>query len=404
MATRFVIVGGGLAAATAAEELRERDSVAEIEVFAAEPHNPYIRPPLSKDYLLGKEGRDGVFVRPEHWYRDNKVKLTTGTAVSAIGDHKITLDGGREVSFDRLLLATGAVPRRLKLPGGDADGIHYLRTIEDSEALKSAMGAGGKQVVFVGSGWIGMELAAAAREFGNEVTIVAPEKVPLGAPLGDELGTVFRKLHEQNGVKFKLGTATTGFEHKGGKVTGVLTDSGTVPADLVVVGIGAAPDVALAEAAGLDVDNGILTDEHLATSRTDIYAAGDVANPYHPVIKQRMRNEHWANAIAGGKVAAASMVGAEAVLDDIPYFYTDQFDLGMEYSGYGALTRDAEVVYRGDLDGREFVAFWLAKDRVVAGMNVNVWDVNEDVQKLIRDAKPVDRARLVDPAIPLAEV
>jgi 3-phenylpropionate/trans-cinnamate dioxygenase ferredoxin reductase subunit len=407
MASRFVIVGGGLAAATAAEELRGRDGDADIHLFAAESHNPYIRPPLSKEFMLGTEGRDSVFVHPEQWYRDNRIVVATGERVASLGDHVVTLASGREVPFDRLLLATGAQPRRLDLPGGDADGIHYLRPIEDSEALKAVIGDGAKKVVFVGSGWIGLELAAAARGYGNDVTIVAPETVPLAGPLGDELGTMFRELHEQNGVVFMLGTQTTGFTVEAGRVTGVETSAGPVAADLVVVGVGAAPDTALAEAAGLQTDNGILTDEHLATSAPDVFAAGDVANPYHPVIEQRMRNEHWANAIAGGKVAAASMAGVtgpDAVLDDIPYFYTDQFDLGMEYSGYGPLTRDAEIVYRGDRPGREVIAFWLNDGRVVAGMNVNVWDVNEDVQKLIRDAKPVDRARLADPAVPLAEV
>jgi NADPH-dependent 2,4-dienoyl-CoA reductase/sulfur reductase-like enzyme len=407
MTSRFVIVGGGLAAATAAEELRGRDGDADIHLFAAESHNPYIRPPLSKEFMLGKEARDSVFVHPQPWYRDNGIVLATGERVASLGDHAVTLDGGRVVPFDRLLLATGAQPRRLDLPGGDADGIHYLRTIEDSEALKAVIGDGGKKVVVVGSGWIGLELAAAARGYGNDVTIVAPETVPLAGPLGDELGTMFRELHEQNGVVFMLGTQTTGFTVEEGRVTGIETSAGPVPADVVVVGVGAAPDTALAEAAGLQIDNGILTDEHLATSAPDVFAAGDVANPYHPVIEQRMRNEHWANAIAGGKVAAASMTGVtgpDAVLDDIPYFYTDQFDLGMEYSGYGPLTRDAEIVYRGDRPAREVIAFWLNDGRVVAGMNVNVWDVNEDVQKLIRDAKPVDRARLADPAVPLAEV
>jgi 3-phenylpropionate/trans-cinnamate dioxygenase ferredoxin reductase subunit len=261
----------------------------------------------------------------------------------------------------------------------------------------------------VGAGWIGLELAAAARAYGNAVTVVAPSSIPLASAIGPELGTVFRELHEQNGVTFRLETTVLSFEQADGQVTAVVTDGGTIPADLVIVGIGAAPDVTLAEQAGIDIaaddhGGGILTDQHLATSAQDVFAAGDVANAYHPVIGQRMRNEHWANAIAGGKVAAASLAGADASLDDIPYFYTDQYDLGMEYSGYPPLARDAEVVFRGDRPGREFIAFWLAGDRVVAGMNVNVWDVNEDVQRLIRSEKAVDRARLTDASIPLSEV
>jgi NADPH-dependent 2,4-dienoyl-CoA reductase/sulfur reductase-like enzyme len=407
--TRYVIVGGGLAAATAAEELRERDPDGELHVFAGEPHNPYIRPPLSKELMLGKDGRDSVFVHPAAWYREKHIVLATGERVAGLGDHVVTLAGGREVPFDRLLLATGSTPRRLDVPGADAGGIHTLRTIDDSEALKAVLEGGGRRVVVIGAGWIGLELAAAARTYGNDVTVVAPGTVPLARALGDELGTRFRELHEQNGVTFRLGTEVVSFEADGGRVSGVVTDGGTIPADLVIVGVGAAPDVALAEAAGLNVagpkeGGGILVDEHLATSAPDVFAAGDVANAFHPVIGQRMRNEHWANAIAGGKVAAASLAGADASLDDIPYFYTDQFDLGMEYSGYPPLATDAEVLYRGDRAKREVIAFWMQGDRVVAGMNVNVWDVNEDVQNLIRAGKPVDRTRLADPAIPLTEV
>ncbi len=402
--TRYVIVGGGLAAATAAEELRERDADGDIHLFAGEPHNPYIRPPLSKELMLGKDSRDSVFVHPLTWYREKNIVVATGERVTRLGDHVVTLTGGREVRFDRLLLATGSTPRRLDVPGNGAPGIHTLRTIDDSEALKAELDGGGRRVVVIGAGWIGLELAAAARSYGNEVTVAAPGRVPLASALGDELGTMFRELHEQNGVTFRLETSVLSFEQGDGRVTAVVTDGGTTPADLVIVGVGAAPDVALAEAAGITVDNGILVDEHLATSAPDVFAAGDVANAYHPVIRQRMRNEHWANAIAGGKVAAASLAGADASLDDIPYFYTDQFDLGMEYSGYPPLTRDAEVVYRGDRAAREFIAFWMQGDRVVAGMNVNVWDVNEDVQNLIRAEKPVDRTRLNDASIPLTEV
>jgi 3-phenylpropionate/trans-cinnamate dioxygenase ferredoxin reductase subunit len=410
MATNsIVIVGGGLAGATAAGELRERGFDGDIHLFAAEPHNPYIRPPLSKEYMTGKDGRDTVFVHPESWYREQKIVVTTGSRVETIGDHAITLETGREVPFDRLLLATGATPRPLDVRGWRAGGIHTLRTIDDSETLRASLEAGGRRVVVIGAGWIGLELASAARGYGNDVTVVAPSKIPLARAVGPELGTMFRELHEENGVTFSLETAVESFELRGDEVSGVATDRGVLPAEVVIVGVGAAPDVALAEAAGIEIADagqggGILVDEHLATSVPDVFAAGDVANAFHPVIGQRMRNEHWATAIAGGKVAAASMMGADASLDDIPYFYTDQFDLGMEYSGYPPLAEGAEVLYRGDRAKREFIAFWLQGDRVVAGMNVNVWDVNEDVQKLITAGGPVDRARLVDESVALAEV
>jgi 3-phenylpropionate/trans-cinnamate dioxygenase ferredoxin reductase subunit len=404
MTDRFVIVGGGLAGATAAETLRENGAEGSIRLLTAESHHPYIRPPLSKGYLTGQEDRDSVFVQPPAWYDEHDVTVSLDAPVDRIGDHTVVLRDGGEAPFDRLLLATGSSPRRLRLPGGDAAGIHYLRTLDDSDELRAAYARPGGRVVVVGAGWIGLELAAAARMAGQEVDVVAPEEVPLAGPLGVELGTMFRELHESNGVTFHLGTGVEGFETADGRVTGVRTPAGVLPADVVIVGVGVTPNTALAEGAGIAVENGILVDEHLRSSDPDVFAAGDVANALHPVLGQRMRNEHWANALAGGKVAGLSMMGRDAVLDDIPYFYTDQYDLGMEYSGYPPLTRDARVVLRGDRAAREFIAFWLAGDRVVAGMNVNVWDVNEQVQAIIRAAKPVDADRLADPAVDLADL
>ncbi len=327
-------------------------------------------------------------MKPDEWYRENSVRVERGQKVEVLLDHAVRLEGGREVPFDRALIATGARPRHLELPGSDARGIHSLRTLEDSEALRDAMKGGARRIVFVGSGWIGLELAAAAREYGNEVTLIAPERVPLERAIGPELGAMFQELHVEHGVEFRLnGPKVTGFTTADGVVTAVETDQGSIPADLVIVGIGVQPNTELAEHAGLEVDNGILTDEHLATSAPDVFAAGDVANAFHPVLGARMRNEHWANAERSGKVAARSMLGQDAVFDDIPYFYTDQYDLGMEYSGYPPLTEGADVVYRGDRAKREFVAFWIRDSRVVAGMNVNVWDVNEQVQDLIRSGR-----------------
>lgn len=392
----FAIVGGGLAGATAAEHLRGGGFDGRLYLFAAEPHLPYLRPPLSKEYLTGTGGRDGILVHPEAWYREQGVALELSHEVTSLGDHRLTLANGREVVADRVLLATGASPRTLDVPG--AGRASYLRTVEDSEALKRSTSAGGRSVVVIGGGWIGLEFAAAARTYGNDVTVVMREAVALSPVLGDELGLVFQQLHESHGVQFVVG------EVRSIGADAVVTSAGTFPAELVVVGIGAIANTGLAAAAGLEVDNGILVDEHLATSAPDVFAAGDVANAFHPVLGARLRSEHWANAIAGGKVAASSMLGGSAVLDDIPYFYTDQYDLGMEYSGFGPLTVGAEVVYRGDRAAREFIAFWLASGRVVAGMNVNVWDVNEGVQALIRSGRAVDPARLADPAIPLGEV
>ncbi|MHA6695577.1 NAD(P)/FAD-dependent oxidoreductase [Homoserinimonas sp. A520] len=402
----ILIVGGGLAGATAAETLRDEGFTGSIRILGAEGHLPYSRPPLSKEYFTGKAERDSIFVHPAAWYAENDIDVEAGAKVVSINPalHQVTLADDRSLAYDKLLLATGATPRTVSVPGSDADGIHYLRTVEDSERLHKALAEGGHTMVVVGAGWIGLEVASAARGYGNSVTMIGRETIPLQGPLGDELGAVFQELHESNGVVFRLPSDLVSFTVDGGRVTGVVTDSETLPADLVVVGVGAIPNIELAEKAGLTVENGIVVDAGLRASADDVFAAGDVANSFHPVVGQRMRNEHWANAIASGKVAAKSMLGQDAALDDIPYFYTDQFDLGMEYSGYPPYTRDADVVIRGDKAGREFVAFWVNDGRVVAGMNVNIWDVNDQVQDLIRSGRQVDAAKLADPAVPLAEV
>jgi NADPH-dependent 2,4-dienoyl-CoA reductase/sulfur reductase-like enzyme len=409
MTDRIVIIGGGLAGATAATELRKRGFAGSIRLLAAEPHAPYIRPPLSKGYLQGSEERAAAFVHPDDWYGANDVELTTSARVTSIDRvaRTVALAGGEVVPYDRLLLATGAEPRRLDIPGANARGIHTLRTMENSEELRDALAGGSKRVAIVGAGWIGLEIAAAARGYGNDVVVIGMEKTPLAAPLGAELGALFQRLHESHGVRFELDVATTGFRVADGTVTGVTIDDGsgprTVDADLVVVGVGASPSTELAAAAGLTVGNGILVDASLRTDDENIFAAGDVANAYHPVLGAHLRNEHWATAKASGKVAAASMAGDEAQLDAIPYFYTDQFELGMEYSGYGPLARDARVVYRGDPASLEFIAFWVAGGRVVAGMNVNIWDVNDQVQELIRSGREVDVERLADPSVAVVD-
>jgi 3-phenylpropionate/trans-cinnamate dioxygenase ferredoxin reductase component len=403
--SHVVIVGGGLAAATAAEELRERGYDGDVDLVTQEAHRPYQRPPLSKEYLTGAGSRDDVFAHPEGWEAAHDVALHTDVAARRIGDHVVELSDGAELPFDRLVLATGAQPRRLEVPGAAARGVRTFRTLDDADALRTTLSGGGHRVVLVGAGWIGLELAAAARGFDNEVAVVAHGREPLASAIGEDMGAMFRELHEAHGVRFRMDTEVDAIEASAdGVVAGVRAGGALIQADLVLVGIGAAPDTALAATAGLDIEDGVLTDERLVTSDPDIVAAGDVANPWHPVLGARLRSEHWANAIAGGKVAASSVLGGDAVLDDIPYFYSDQYDLGMEYSGYGPLARDAELVIRGDRASRELIAFWVAGDRVAAGMNVNVWDVNEQVQRLIRDRVVVDRARLADPSVELASL
>lgn len=402
----MVIIGGGLAGGRAARTLREDGYSGEITVIASEPQPPYQRPPLSKGYLQGTEGLDAVYLKPEEWYSEQRITLHTGIAATAINPsaHTVALADGSSIAYDKLLIATGSRARSLPIEGHDLTGVHSLRTLADAEALKTALSGGGKNLVLIGSGWIGMEVAASARALGNTVTILERGAVPLSVALGDMLGAEFKKLHEAHGVVFHMDANVeriVGDGAAGGAVTGVQFDGQVVPADLVLVGVGAIPNTELAEAAGLEVQNGVLTDASLRTSDPDIFAAGDVANALHPSVNHRLRSEHWSNAINEGKAAARAMLGQEVSYDEIPYFYSDQYDLGMELSGYPHLMSDAEIVVRGDLASGAYLAFWVLERRVVAGMNVNIWDVNEHVQALIRSGDTIDAARLADPAVPL---
>ena len=402
----YVIVGASLTGAKAAETLREEGFDGNIVLLGEEHERPYERPPLSKGYLLGKEDKSSIYVHEESWYAENGVDLRLGVRATALDPRakRVSLADGGTVAYDRLLLATGASPRRLKAPGADLDGVVYLRRVGDSEHLQAALRGGG-QVVTVGAGWIGLEVTAAAREAGCEVTVVEPEPVALHRQLGPELGTVFADLHKEHGVVFRFGESVTEFRGSDGKVTGAVTSSGTVlPADLVVVGIGAIPSTGLAADAGLDVGNGVLVDAGLHTSAPDVFAAGDVANAYHPLYGKHVRVEHWANALNGGPAAARSMLNQGVSYNAVPYFYSDQYDLGMETAGLPEPGSYDQVVYRGDPEGREFVAFWLSGGAVVAGMNVNVWDVNDDIQVLIRDRRRVDEARLADLDVVIADL
>ncbi|MET7330091.1 FAD-dependent oxidoreductase [Nonomuraea sp. NPDC005650] len=382
MAT-YVIVGAGLAGAKAAETLREEGFDGEIVLIGAENERPYERPPLSKEYLQGKSERENIFVHGPEWYADNAVDLRLGTPVTRVelDNHLVRLGDGSRQPYDKLLIATGATPRRLPGPA------YYLRTVKDSEALKERLASAGS-VLIVGASWIGLETAAAARAAGCEVTVVEPEPTALNRSLGHELGDLFARLHAGKGVDLRFGTAAAEITE-----TGVRLSSGErLAADFVIVGIGAAPEVGLARDAGLDVGQGILTDAALRTSHPDVFAAGDAAEPFHPLYGRRLRVEHWANALHGGPAAARSMLGQDVVYDRIPYFYTDQYELGMEFSG--DIEGYDEIVYRGEPESLEFVVYWLREGRVIAGMNVNVWDVVDEIQELIRSRVIVDQKEL----------
>jgi 3-phenylpropionate/trans-cinnamate dioxygenase ferredoxin reductase component len=333
--------------------------------------------------------------------RDIELLLGRTAARLDASSRELEVDDGERLRYDRLLLTTGAEPRRLGVPGGGLDGVLYLRSLRDSDALRERLDRGGS-VVVVGAGWIGAEVAASARQRGLEVTLVEPAAVPLEHVLGAELGAVYRDIHADHGVRMLLGTGVEAFEGDE-SVERVRTGDGReLDCDFVVVGVGVEPRTRLAEQAGITVDNGILVDERLQTSAPGVFAAGDVANAYHPFFGERIRVEHWANALNQGPAAARGMLGQGGAYERLPYFFSDQYDVGMEYTGF-ARSWD-RVVFRGDPATREFVAFWLVGDRVMAGMNVNVWEVNEDVQALIRQRAAVDDRLLANPDVRLEEL
>ena len=399
----IVIVGASLAGAKAAEALRTEGFDGQVVLIGEETERPYERPLLSKDYLRGEKPEAKLYVHDEGFYADNDIELMTDTLVEFIdpGAHEVTLPGGRRMRYSRLLLSTGAAPRSLFLPGSDLPGVRYLRQLGDSDALRSAIRAANR-VVVIGAGWLGSEVAASARQLGAEVTIVGPEAVPLERALGPEVGDIYRGLHTEHGVNLHLSTKI-GAIVGDGAAQGVRTANGSViEGDLVVVGIGASPRDELARDAGLAVDKGIVVDEFLRTSAPDVFAAGDVAATWNTRYNRRIRVEHWANALNQGPSAARNMLGKSTQYSKLPYFYSDQYDLGMEYNGYAAGWD--RVVLRGDPATREFLAFWLKAGRVLSVMNANIWDQGDGIKALIRSGATIEAGRLADPSVPLADL
>jgi 3-phenylpropionate/trans-cinnamate dioxygenase ferredoxin reductase subunit len=398
-----VIIGAGLTGATAAESLRAEGYDGRIVMLGEEPRLPYLRPPLSKEYLRGESDLDKVVLHPQAWYDEHRIDVDISTRVRAIepGTSEVVLGDGRRMRFDRLLLATGAAPRRLAIPGGGRSGVLYLRTLDDADAIRNAA-HGAHHVIVIGGGWIGSEVAASIRQLDLPVTMIGEGSVPLERVLGPEVGSVYRDLHAEHGVGLVMNqraAAVLGAT----AVEAVETSDGTrIEGDLVVVGVGAQPRVQLAADAGLDVGDGIVVDECLETSAPGIYAAGDVAAAWHPLLGARLRVEHWDNAKRQGRTAARNMLGHAEPYVRIPYFYSDQYDLGMEYAGF-APTWD-RVVFRGKPASREFVALWLRADRVVAGMNANVWNVNDAIAGLVASRQPVAADRLIDPSVALDDL
>ncbi|WP_411096404.1 NAD(P)/FAD-dependent oxidoreductase [Streptomyces sp. 020-2-3H-GM] len=408
----FVIVGAGLAGAKAAETLRAEGFTGRVILIGDERDHPYERPPLSKGYLVGKAERDSVFTHERPWYAGADIELHLGQPVTALDRYARTvqLGDGTVIHYDKLLLATGSEPRRLDIPGTDLAGVHHLRRLAHADRLRNVLAALGRDnghLVIAGAGWIGLEVAAAARGYGAEVTVVESEPTPLHQVIGPELGQIFTELHASHGVRFHFGARLTEITGQDGMVLAARTDDGEEhPAHDVLAAIGAAPRTALAEAAGLETADraqggGIAVDASLRTSDPHIYAAGDVAAASHPLLGARLRVEHWANALNGGPAAARAMLGQDVTYDRVPYFFSDQYDLGLEYSGWAPPGSYDEVIIRGDAGKREFIAFWLKDRRVLAGMNVNVWDVTETIQELIRGRRQLDPEALGNPSVPL---
>ena len=399
----MVIVGAGFAGAKAAETLRVEGFDGRVLLVGDEPVRPYERPPLSKTYLRGETGFDDASVHGADFYDEHGIELRTSTTVAGVdpGSREVELGSGERVHYDRLLFATGAEPRPLTVSGSSLAGVMYLRTVADSDALREAI-TRSVPIVVIGAGWIGAEVAASARQMGAEVSMVEVASVPLERVLGPEVGGIYRDLHAEHGVRMFLGVGIDSISGSGRVEEVRLTDGTVIPAGVIVAGIGVAPRVRLAETAGLDIDNGITTDEHLATSAPGIYAAGDVANVYYPAYGKRIRLEHWSAALNQGPAAAKNMLDDPVAYDKTPYFFSDQYDFGMEYRGWAA--EFDRVIFRGDPAGREFLAFWMHNGKIAAAMNANVWDQGELLETLVRADDPVDATRLADPDIDLADL
>lgn len=401
----FVIVGASLAGARAAETLRSEGFDGKIVLIGEEPVRPYQRPPLSKQYLRGEELRKEhpLFVHDDGYYERHDIDLRLSTRALSLNvpDRTVVLGSGEKIAYDALLLTTGAGTRRLRVPGADLEGVHYLRGLADAESLQGAI-RHARSVVVIGAGWIGCEVAASARQMGADVAMVDTAELPLERVLGAELGRFYRDVHADAGVDLHLGTGVK--ELRGGtSVEQVVLSDGTVlEAHAVVVGIGVTPRAELAQAAGLGVDNGILTDQHLATDASGIFAAGDVANAWHPLLGRRLRLEHWSSALNQGPAAARNMLGISTVYERVPFFFSDQYEVEMEYAGDASGTD--EMIVRGEPSDRRFIAFWLRDGVLAAGMHVNTWGAIDPIQALVAAKRPLDPAILADPHVALASL
>ena len=399
----YVIVGAGIAGNAAAETLRKQGFEGEVHLVGAEPHRPYDRPPLSKEFLSGSKEQDKLFFKPEDFYAEHSIQLHLGTEATALDptSKTLTLADGSSLRFDKLLLATGSRVRTLPIPGSELEGIHYLRTIDDSQAIARSMNSASR-VVIVGAGFIGSEVAAVCKTAGLEVTVLEIQPQPMAHILGEEMGAIYANLHTSRGIDLRLQEGISGIRGSS-RAEQVTTDQGNaIDCDFVVIGVGIAPDTALAESAGLEVDRGILVDEHCQTSHPDIYAAGDVANWFHPGLGHRLRVEHWDNALNQGAAAAKSMLGAPEPYSPTLYFWSDQYDLSIQYLGHA--TEWDEIAVRGNPDEEKFTAFYLKDGLVHGALVVNNFRDIRPTRTLIGQKTPITAASLSDESINLKQL
>jgi 3-phenylpropionate/trans-cinnamate dioxygenase ferredoxin reductase component len=399
--SRFVVIGGGHAAGQAVASLRQDGFEGEIVVIGDEPHVPYQRPPLSKQYLSGEHTIDRVYLRAAAFYQERKVTLRLGVRATRIDPktHTVTMSTGETVQYDKLLIATGSRARRLNIPGSDLTGIHYLRTVNDVDAIRAGFGAG-KNITIAGGGYIGLEVASVAVTAGLAVTVLEMEERILKRVTTPAMSAFYHGLHAGRGVTVRTSTKVSGFAGKDGHVEAVLTESGErIPADLVIVGVGIIPNTELASEGGIACDNGILVDDHCRTSDPDIYAAGDCTNHPNALLGRRLRLESVPNAMEQARVAARNMAGRDEVYAAFPWFWSDQYEHKLQMVGFS--TDGDQQVLRGEMKSRKFAIFYLKDGVVVAVDAVNSPKEFMAGRQMVDKRKAVDTVRLGDPSVDL---
>ena len=400
MAQKHVILGASLAGATAAITLREEGADGDVILIGAEPQPPYERPPLSKAYLRGEVPFDKALVRPAAFYAEHGIQTMFGTRARRIDPSArvVELEDHRRVSFDALLIATGGRNRTVSIPGVDLDGIYSLRTVQDADGIRAEMIAGRRAVV-VGMGFIGSEVAASLRQKGLDVVVIDPSKTPLFRVLGEAVGQTIAKLHRDHGVRMIFEDTVAAFEGTR-RVGCVVTKAGLrLECDFAVVGIGIEPAVEALADSGIHVDNGVVVDEYCQTNVRGIYAAGDVANHYHPVFDRRIRVEHWQNAIKQGAAAARNMLGRRIAYDEIHWFWSDQYDANLQYAGFH--TQWEQLVVRGRLESASYLVCYVNAGRIDAAVGLNRAKELRRIMPLIKARRPVNLERLRDESVDL---